>query len=361
VNLASYHERHDRFPEMLAEIAAGEAAVVRFGLNETFGIALRTMAATWFVASGRWADADRYSAGYRDVRGGLRLRVLTARAMLHTGRGEFDLAEALVTELLNLLGTSTEPQVLEPAYAVATELALWRGDPAAARQTVAAGLRRAGDRRVHRLRWLGLRAEADARPAVLAVVARLRDLPCPVEIPREEAYVRLADAELTRIEGGTDPSAWDEAAGLWTTVGAHYLAAYPVLRAGEAYLGKGDRPAATGRLREINELATGIGAAPLLARVHGLARRGRLRLAEDPPGERDRPGGLTNREADVLALMATGLTNRGIAGRLFISEHTVGVHVSRVLTKLGAARRTEAVAIARHLGILPTDGEISNH
>jgi DNA-binding NarL/FixJ family response regulator len=62
---------------------------------------------------------------------------------------------------------------------------------------------------------------------------------------------------------------------------------------------------------------------------------------------------LTEREQEVLRLLALGLPNKGIALRLRISEHTVKFHVGSILAKLGAAGRTEAVMLAARIGLLP--------
>jgi DNA-binding NarL/FixJ family response regulator len=61
---------------------------------------------------------------------------------------------------------------------------------------------------------------------------------------------------------------------------------------------------------------------------------------------------LTAREREVLQLMAEGLPNKLIAARLNISQHTVKFHVAAILAKLGAASRTEAVALGARLGYL---------
>ena len=64
------------------------------------------------------------------------------------------------------------------------------------------------------------------------------------------------------------------------------------------------------------------------------------------------PDALTARQKEVLKLIATGLLNKEIADRLYISERTVKFHVSEILAKLGAGNRTEAVAIATQKGLI---------
>jgi DNA-binding NarL/FixJ family response regulator len=63
-------------------------------------------------------------------------------------------------------------------------------------------------------------------------------------------------------------------------------------------------------------------------------------------------GGLTGREAEVLALVAKGLSNRQIAGRLVVSEHTVHRHLANIYTRLGVSSRAAAVALAAERDLL---------
>jgi NarL family two-component system response regulator LiaR len=63
--------------------------------------------------------------------------------------------------------------------------------------------------------------------------------------------------------------------------------------------------------------------------------------------------GITARELEILGLIATGLSNREIAGRLFVSENTVKTHSGRLFDKLGARRRTQAVQIGKTARLIP--------
>lgn len=68
-----------------------------------------------------------------------------------------------------------------------------------------------------------------------------------------------------------------------------------------------------------------------------------------PPGESST---LTSRELEILEMMAEGMSNRAIAGRLKISRHTVKFHVASILTKLAAHSRTEAVTLGVRQGLI---------
>jgi NarL family two-component system response regulator LiaR len=72
-----------------------------------------------------------------------------------------------------------------------------------------------------------------------------------------------------------------------------------------------------------------------------------------PDTARQQALGITARELEILNLVARGLSNREIAGQLFVSENTVKTHCARAFDKLGAARRTQAVQRGKELGLLP--------
>jgi len=93
------------------------------------------------------------------------------------------------------------------------------------------------------------------------------------------------------------------------------------------------------------------------ARIHAALRaigEGLIVIDREPVRDNAEPleDPLTAREQDVLQLLASGLTNKEIASRLGITDHTVKFHVNAILGKLGAETRTEAVVHAAKLGIV---------
>ena len=84
-----------------------------------------------------------------------------------------------------------------------------------------------------------------------------------------------------------------------------------------------------------------------------------IKAIHSPNGQHDKPDlariealGISKREYEVLGQMALGKSNREIADQLFISESTVKTHVSSLLVKLDAKRRTQAVNIAKEIRII---------
>jgi ATP/maltotriose-dependent transcriptional regulator MalT len=190
-----------------------------------------------------------------------------------------------------------------------------------------------------------------------------------VRPPAIELWTAWARAEALRAQGGVDTpdvvSAWSDVVSLAERAGRQLEIAAANLLLADAALDVGDRGDATiEALRRARELAGRLGARPLLAAVDDVVRRSRLEsrvgagagVGSGTPSGAGAPDGsaaaLTPREVEVLGLLARGSSNRQIGKALFISEKTASVHVSNIIGKLGAASRTEAVAVARRSGVL---------
>ena len=249
-----------------------------------------------------------------------------------TWAGRLDEAVALATELIEHLGRTWNDYFLGGIWLAALAIAaLADGAETDRRVGVDPALKvRHGDELLERARAAAERG----RPRG----GRLG--------PEGQAWLRRAEAEHSRLTGAHDPARWRAAVGAFD-YGYRYEVARSRFRLAEALLGAGDREGARVELDLARADAQAMGAQPLLEATTALARRGRL-----DAGGAHRGDLLTDREAEVLELVAKGLTNRQIGERLFISGKTVSVHVSNVLAKLGVTGRTEAVAVAHRRGLL---------
>jgi DNA-binding NarL/FixJ family response regulator len=100
-------------------------------------------------------------------------------------------------------------------------------------------------------------------------------------------------------------------------------------------------------LEEALTVSTELGMRPLMGRVHALWEQAEVQ-ARVPAY----PDGLTQREVEVLRLIALGKSNLAIAQELFISSNTVAHHVTNILNKTNTSNRTEAATYAAQHGLI---------
>ncbi len=175
--------------------------------------------------------------------------------------------------------------------------------------------------------------------------------------PESAAWLARATAESVRLRWltGVDPPADEELIKVWRAsvadferFGHVFETARSRARLAAVLRAAGQPVAAAEQATLARDVATKLGAEPLIDELRPLAPARRV-----PPSRGGQP--LTARELEVLALVAQGRSNRDIGRQLYISGKTVSVHVSAILAKLGAAGRTEAVAVASRQGLLAAD------
>ncbi len=142
---------------------------------------------------------------------------------------------------------------------------------------------------------------------------------------------------------------WRQSLSTFTRLGHVYEAARSGARLAAVLKAVGEPAEARRYGAASREVATRLDAQPLLLELRGL---GGATRREPTVGGAGQPS-LTEREAEVLALVAEGHSNGEIGRLLFISTKTVSVHVSNLMAKLGVSGRTEAAAVARRAGLLP--------
>jgi ATP/maltotriose-dependent transcriptional regulator MalT len=349
--------------EEAAEVALESLAVVeRLGLQRRKGVWCRCDAAHALVMLGRLDEAERLLDEAQELMpagiDAVQTDVMTGRLLLRRGRLED--ARTCLERARRDGARLLDGQLVAPLYAPLVEVAVEQGDGVTALSLAEEGAARlsadedatfcvplfaeavraavaAGDVGAAQA-WLARSQEAIARTAG--------------QIPVALAHHAASVCEVAAAREEPDAGQWRDVALRWEEVADPYRAAYARLRAAEALLTLGARPAARDELLTAWTSATRIGAARLVARAEDLARRARLTLATGPAPVEEVPFRLTPREREVFLLVAEGLTDRDIGARLFISHRTVERHVSNLLAKVGADRRAELTATAHRLGLV---------
>lgn len=166
-----------------------------------------------------------------------------------------------------------------------------------------------------------------------------------------------AEAVAVRARAAADLAERARTHGQWVTglPTAAVAGAVPTDRHPQTRSGRREAACELDGARRTAEL---LGARPLKGAIESLAAASRLRLDGGAEARVAGPAaiaaevGLTPRELEIVPLLVAGRTNAEIADALVISPRTVGVHVSQILHKLGAAQRTEAADIARRRGLV---------
>lgn len=250
---------------------------------------------------------------------------------VHRLRGEYAEAEEAFRAARRL---GREPQ---PGLAL---LRLAQGDVAAAAAAIRRTLAETGDP-LRRARLLPACIEISLAAGELGEARSAAD---ELEMVAARCGARVLQTQLAQARGtialaDDDPlaalAALRRAVSGWQELGASYDHARARLLLARACSELGDDDTAQLERDAARSALERLGASPRgLPAEAGSARDGR------------RPHGLTPRELEVLALLATGKTNRAIAGSLFISEKTVARHVSNIFGKLGLSSRAAATAFA---------------
>ncbi len=374
--LALSYDDQAEFAEALAEAGRGVARAEEAGLSwSVYGLELRARQLMLRYLMGDWPDESAGRAG-RGVSSAVAARILAIWSLFVVARGRFDEAAKLVAGLRQ--HWTADMQIPLSVGDAGIQLAYWRGDHAEAVRRaedligwleriepgLLAGIRvaavgvtaaaaQAADARVR-----GDQAAADAAVAAGERMLAHGRMSSVVGQPRSgklgpegRAWLARLEAAAACLTGRGDARLWAAAAAAFG-YGAVYEEAVCRWHEAEALLAAYEdaKPA----LEAAHAVAVRLGAIPLRDAVRDLGHRARVELAGVEPAAPARTvaNPLTDRERDVLERVALGRTNRQVGEELYISEKTVSVHLSRVMAKLGASRRAEAVAIAYDRGLL---------
>jgi DNA-binding CsgD family transcriptional regulator/tetratricopeptide (TPR) repeat protein len=357
--------------EALAVSLDGAAEAQRAGFENSFGAFLFGLAAHALTRLGRWAEGDRVLADIvsLDPTPVAAIQADSAAAILAARRGDHERAAALAARLATHPSDPWHDAVVASAI---TEVQLsaraWQ-DAARTAERALTPTPEASSRYVTRftaalvVAMVEQSLDARARQEVVDVDAIRSELTRHVSeatasaeaaSPVAAAHVAFAEATITRLTD-TNPDAFARAGEAAEDIDDVWMAASARLHEADGAAAAGDAARAVDTLRAAYTTATALGAQPLIDEIEALARRTRISLEAPiarPLGESETVQlGLTPREAEVLALVAAGRTNREIGTELYVSEKTASVHVSNILRKLGVASRVEAAAVAQRVGV----------
>ena len=343
--------------------------VATYGMSKSYTGAMQYMLAELLIDVGRWKEANEFLEDNvaRGVHGVPAMFTYAYRARLAAGQGRFATVIASAEEVAAL--SKDLPQQMEPmaiALSARAQSCLWGG---AAAEAMAYAVQADAISTDPVLR-------VEAKVMVASAAADLSELARRHGQPRDElpeavvpgameasqdhpqlrAFWATKAAELSRWDGRRDPTPWRAAVAAWDEASHPYYAAYCRWRLAYALLATraGRREAARG-LTAAHQTAVALDARPLIAAIEALLATARLGVGQAGPGTVAAIAselGFTQRELEVLPLLAAGRTNAEIAENLVISPRTVGVHVSRILHKLGASRRAEVADIAHRRGLV---------
>lgn len=283
-------------------------------LNHYLTYLIANQAALW-ASTGRWDDAI---ANCQQVLTGPEISPLSRTVALITlgqiltRRGDPG-ADALLDEALERSELTRQLLRLGPVRAARAEAALLAGDPARARDELRPIRQLATERGPSWQRgeivWLSRQAGDDT--------------PAPPDLPLPYALLLAGE--------------WQAAAGAWTQLGCPYEAAQALAHASDPGLVR-QAIATFERLRALPALRQAI------QRLRDLGVRDLPAIPRGPRATtRANPAGLTQRETEILDLLAMGLRNAEIAERLFLTPKTVSHHLTAIYAKLGVSNRAEAV------------------
>lgn len=350
----------------VSAIATGDAyCTVIEGCRELFDVA---RAREWTAALSRWCDAQPELVLYRG-------QCLVHRAEILRLRGAWDEALEEIDRALARLAKPTSPRILGSAAYTRAEIHRLRGNLAAAEDAY----REAAEHGHEPQPGLSLLRLAQGRTDVAA--AAIRRAEQEAEGPLTRATLLGSYVEIVLAAGDVDAaqSAANELAAITTELRQPYLDAIAAHASGMALLAADDPRAALVMLRRAwrgwHQLEAPYEAArsrvqlalacralndvdgadmeldAAKAAFETLGAIPDVAVVTRASGGEQRPGGLTARELEVLALVAKGSTNRQIADQLVISEKTVASHVGHILTKLGLSSRSAATAYAYEHGL----------